>query len=302
MKSHVFGLVLLSATTLAGAPAHAQNGTLTRSFVSSAGLDSNSCTITAPCASFAVAYTKIGANGIMAALDPGKYGPITITGPVTVNGYGWAAITGPANASAITITSSSGNVILTGLRVDGAGNSANGINYTGAGTLHLENTVVRNFTTYGLAFDPSAASQLLIADTIISDNLSGDGIDILPSVMTATVSGTMRRVTIENNSYGMFAEQSNGATINLTIDDSSISNNANFGLANYGPAARIVVRNSTIANNSDGLVGAAGGIWITRSTISDNVNGTTGSVVSYGDNNLINNATQGIFSSMAEYQ
>src|ERR1700690_2415171 len=116
MKSHAFCFALLSAIAIvASAPAQAQNGSLTRSFVSSAGLDSNSCMITAPCATFQTAYTKVGANGIIAALDPGKYGPITITGPVTINGNGWAAITGPASGTAITISSVSGNVILTGL-------------------------------------------------------------------------------------------------------------------------------------------------------------------------------------------
>jgi hypothetical protein len=86
MKSHVLGLALLSAIAIvASVPAQAQNGSLTRSFVSSAGVDTNACTIAAPCATFAHAYTAIGANGIIAALDPGKYGPITITGPVTIH-------------------------------------------------------------------------------------------------------------------------------------------------------------------------------------------------------------------------
>jgi hypothetical protein len=53
MKSLVFGFALLSAIAIvASAPAQAQNGSLTRSFVSSAGLDSNACTIAAPCASY----------------------------------------------------------------------------------------------------------------------------------------------------------------------------------------------------------------------------------------------------------
>src|SRR3984885_5333320 len=105
MKSPIFGLALLSvAAVVASAPAQAQNGSLTRSFVSSAGVDSNPCTITQPCATFAQAYTKIGANGIVAALDPGKYGPLTITGPVTINGNGWSAITGPNEGTAISIS------------------------------------------------------------------------------------------------------------------------------------------------------------------------------------------------------
>src|ERR1700679_4037231 len=122
MKSPIFGFALLSViAVVASAPAQAQNGSLTRSFVSSAGVDTNPCTITQPCATFAQAYTKVGANGIVAALDPGKYGPIIISSPVTINGNGWAAITGTSGNDAIAIMAASGNVTLTGLELDGAG-------------------------------------------------------------------------------------------------------------------------------------------------------------------------------------
>ena len=48
-------------------------------------------------------------------------GPLTITGPVTINGNGWAAITGPASGNAITINANSGDKIaLIGLEIDGA--------------------------------------------------------------------------------------------------------------------------------------------------------------------------------------
>jgi hypothetical protein len=104
MKSHVFGFTLLAVTAIiAIAPAQAQNGTLTRSFVSSAGVDTNPCTVTQPCASFAQAYTKVGADGIVTALDPGKYGPLNIIGPVTIEGNSWASITAPANSNGISI-------------------------------------------------------------------------------------------------------------------------------------------------------------------------------------------------------
>src|SRR5580692_13214781 len=100
MKSHVFGFALLiAAAVIASAPAQAQNGSLTRSFVSSSGVDTNPCTIAQPCATFARAYTAIGANGIIAALDPGKYGAINITTAITIDGNGWAAITAPANSN-----------------------------------------------------------------------------------------------------------------------------------------------------------------------------------------------------------
>ena len=109
MRRRVLSLALLTITLSLTLPAHAA---LTRTFVSSAGSDSNPCTITQPCSSFAHAYTLTAANGIVAALDPGKYGPLTITGPVTINGNGWAAVTAPAAGNGFTINAVSGNVTL----------------------------------------------------------------------------------------------------------------------------------------------------------------------------------------------
>ena len=57
------GLAL--AAVLPAIPAQAAS---TRTFVSSAGHDSNPCTITQPCASFAVAYAATTPSGIIAAL------------------------------------------------------------------------------------------------------------------------------------------------------------------------------------------------------------------------------------------
>ena len=118
---------------------------LTRTFVSSSGVDVNSCTIAAPCATFARAYTVTQSSGIIAALDPGKYGPLTITYPVTVNGNGWAAITAPAQGNGITINAGSGNVNLIGLEVDGAGAAYNGIVFNSGSSLTVSNCIVKDF-------------------------------------------------------------------------------------------------------------------------------------------------------------
>src|SRR3984957_8397840 len=181
MKSHVFGCALLSATAIiASAPAHAQNGSLTRSFVSSTGVDTNACTITAPCATFAEAYTKIGANGIIAALDPGKYGPIAMTGPVTMNGNGWSAPTAPLQGNGITIGAGTGNVTLIGLEIDGAGTAYTGIIVNSAGSLTVTNCTLQNYfsnggqtTGNGILMQPtSGALNFTITNTTISNNAS----------------------------------------------------------------------------------------------------------------------------------
>src|SRR5271168_4654094 len=100
MRRIVVSFVIVAATLFVSLPAQAQ---LTRTFVSSTGNDSNPCTTAAPCATFAHAYAVVAANGIVAALDPGKYGPLTITGPVTIDGNGWAAITATAAGNGITV-------------------------------------------------------------------------------------------------------------------------------------------------------------------------------------------------------
>src|ERR1700732_4550887 len=180
MRIPVFPSAIVAAVTLALLlPAQAQNGALTRSFVSSAGVDTAACTITAPCATFAHAYTVIAANGIMAALDPGKYGPLNIIGPVTVNGNGWAAITGTAqgNGIAVNISGGTGNVILTGLEVDGAGAAYNGIVFESGASLTVSNCIVKDF--------------------ISNDGTSGTGIMIAPT--SGTVDFTIVNTTALNN-------------------------------------------------------------------------------------------------------
>src|SRR5580704_6247422 len=174
--------VLLTTTLAIALPAQA-TGSLTRTFVSSAGHDSNPCTITQPCATFAVAYAATAANGIIAALDPGKYGPLTIMGPVTINGYGWAAITGPASGNAITINAnSSDKIALIGLEIDGANAANNGIQFNSGGTLSVRNSVIQNFENEGITFAPTGtnATQLLVSNTLVSD-MSNNAIHIAPT-------------------------------------------------------------------------------------------------------------------------
>src|SRR6266481_9627937 len=78
----VFAAALaLFAAALHAAPAQAQ---LLRSFVSGIGSDSNACTRTAPCRTFAFAITHTNAGGEIYALDPAGYGPVTITKSISI--------------------------------------------------------------------------------------------------------------------------------------------------------------------------------------------------------------------------
>jgi hypothetical protein len=245
MKSHLFCFLLLSVTAVvASAPALAQNGTLTRSFVSSAGSDSNPCTVTQPCASFAHAYTAIGANGIIAALDPGKYGPLTITGPVTINGNGWAAITAPAQGNGITVNAGSGNVTLTGLEIDGAGAAYNGIVFSLTGNLSkltVSNCIVQNMvvdqhgdqnTGNGILLAPTASGtiDITITNTTVSNN-GGAGLVYLPPSGSSSVNGIFDHITANANVIGIAiqAPPASGTT-SISLTNSIVSNNSFAGI------------------------------------------------------------------------
>ena len=308
MKSHVFGFSLLSVVAIvASAPAQAQNGSLTRSFVSSAGSDTNSCMITAPCQTFAVAYTKIGANGIIAALDPGKYGPIAITGPVTINGNGWAAITAPATSTGITIAAgSTDNVTLTGLEIDGAGAAYNGIVFNSGGNLVVKNCVLKDFLRVdnsgnngnGIYIAPTSGTiSFTIVDTIVS-NSPYAGIIYLPPSGSATATGVIDHVvatgSTANGGIGASMANASGGTVAISISNSVISNNTGAnGVFTIGSGGNIAMTldNDEISYNAYGILNSAGSsIVLGRSTITNNL-----------DDGIYNNGTIGTFKNSQIY-
>ena len=65
---------------------------MNRTFVSAAGSDSNNCAnVLTPFRHLATAYAATAANGEIYVLDPANYGSLTITGPVSIEGHGWAS-------------------------------------------------------------------------------------------------------------------------------------------------------------------------------------------------------------------
>ena len=285
MKSHLFGFALLSAIAIvASAPAQAAT---TRTFVSSGGADTNPCTISQPCATFATAYTKIGANGIIAALDPGKYGPIAITGPVTINGNGWATITAPATNAGIIISAVAGNVTLTGLEIDGAGAALNGIVFNSGGNLAVKNCLLKDFiadTQNGqtgngiLIAPPTGAITFTIVDTIISNNATA-GIIYEPSSGSATATGVIDHVVVTGSSnyyasIGADMAYVSGGSADITISNSVISNNTEaYGVYAYAVHGSIAMTldNDEISYNYYGIYNNSGSTMVLgRSTITNN--------------------------------
>ena len=266
MKSRAFCFALLSVIAIvASAPAQAQNGSLTRSFVSSAGSDSNPCTITQPCASFARAYIAVGPNGIITALDPGKYGPLpNIFTNLTVNGNGWAAMTAPAQGAGITIIGS-GNVTLIGLEIDGADAAYNGIVEYSSGSLTVENCTLQNFV-----YNSSNPA------------LTGNGILIQPT--SGTLNFTISNTTVSNNGQGgvVYSPINNGSPSDNGVIDHVIANGNVGGIlidttAPIGGTIAITVSNAIASGNSQGIIVIGGSSATTKVSI-DNVNASGNAV------------------------
>src|ERR1700729_1960267 len=106
---------------------HAQ---ATRTWISGVGDDANPCSRTAPCKTFAGAISKTATMGEIDCLDPGGFGALTITKPITLDcgpsGVGGVLVSG---TNGIVVSTPAGSrVILDGLDIEGVATGLNGIN------------------------------------------------------------------------------------------------------------------------------------------------------------------------------
>ena len=294
---------LALAVTLPAMPAQATGAA--RTFVSAAGSDSNNCTnVATPCRHLAAAYAATAANGEIYVLDPANYGSLTITGPVSIEGHGWASIAPVAGQAAITINAlgATDKINIIGVVLDGtAVTNTTGIQFNSGGSLTVRDSVIRNFTQSGILFQTisSTPSQLYVSNTLVSDN-SGNGI-FINTLGSGIANSVLNHVEMENNGNDGLHVTNSSQTINVTVTDVVSANNQASGIVAYwaaGGLIKVMVRNSTIANNgANGLAANGSGslVEVTRSTITGNNTGwasvLSGGVLSYADNNIdLNNS------------
>jgi hypothetical protein len=204
--------------------------------------------------------------------------------PVTVNGNGWAAITAPAAGNGITVNAGSGNVILTGLEIDGAGAGYNGIAFESGTSLTISNCIVKDFvasngdngsTGNGIWIGPTSSTiNFTIVNTIAMNN-GWDGIAYWPSSGPATAIGTIDHVVATNNSTeGITIDLalSSGGSATVSISNSVVSNNGWTGIYTNGLSgtATTTVDNDQISNNAYGVNVNEGTVVLSRSVITKN--------------------------------
>jgi hypothetical protein len=84
-------------------------------------MDTSPCTRFSPCLTFARAITKTAASGEIDVIDPGSYGPVTITKSITIDGHGLGGITAETGAAVTVNAGTADVVVLRNLDLHGGG-------------------------------------------------------------------------------------------------------------------------------------------------------------------------------------
>ena len=298
----VIAAVFVFATAVPTLPAQAQNS---RSFVSATGLDTNACTLAAPCRSFLGAYNKTNAGGEIDVLDTAGYGPLTITHAISiVNDGGTASVLIPSGGIGFTINATGSDAIsLRGLTFEGAGVGLAGIQFNTGQSLTVKNCVIRHVSGDGITFTSSISSSLFVSDTLLAD--SGGGIALTPIVPigTPTILAVINRVEVNNSSGdGILLSGAFGSSgiIVANVSESVLSGNAT-GVGVISSAgelqAKVTLFHSVIANNSTGVStnGTTATITIAQSAVTGNAGSgwanSGGVIQTYQDNYFNDNGT-----------
>jgi hypothetical protein len=276
---------LAMALTVGATAAHAQ---ATRTWVSGVGDDVNPCSRTAPCKTWAGAISKTASGGIIDALDPGGFGAVTVTKPITLEGNGTLASTLSSGVNGVIVNITSGtnrNVVLRNILIDGSGTTlgTNGVRFIAGDGLLIDSCSLKAFSGSAVDFENDlGVGHLIIHNSVISQ-AAGNGVLVKPlagaTAARATIEGsnislcgqgiraedksdvTVYHSVVSNNTGGgvlSFSAAVNGTGI--IVDHSEVSHNPGSGLKTQGGNALIRVSDSIIVGNGTGLDHALGGV------------------------------------------
>lgn len=316
------GIVDVTVTTPGGTSATSASDHFTygspQTWVSSFGSDANQCTRAAPCQTFNAAMTNTIPGGEIDVLDPGDFGPLIITKAISIDsealGVG-GILTSPATSGIVINAGIKDVVNLRGLFLDGTtASGTSGIVFnTGAG-LSIENCVIQGFSGPGIAFLPGVGSastaRFSVQNTPILNN--GSGVTIKPTGGIAAAVA-LHGVTIDNNFGGGLRVDGTGGSgaVSVAIADSSVSLNASNGInavSSLGSVIVDIMRVVVELNGSSGIQsnGGAASVTVGSTVIYGNNFGLApiggASVLSYGNNQVTGNISNGSFTGNAILQ
>ena len=287
-------VVLLALPQLASAQ-------LNRTWVSAqTGNDGNDCSRPTPCKTFNGAFNKTLTNGGINCIDPGPYGPVTITRSIVIDCRFALASVFVNGSNGVTINAPNSTVVLRNIDIDGfaAPGPFAGIKILAASSVHVEDVTIRAMGGSGIEFTPNVApssgpSQLTLVRVLSRSNLQ-HGIQVTPTAGLANVavsesafSGNSRtgmRVddggyasvtgsTFSSNATNGVVAISSSTAARVALDHVTSSLNIGAGLLAQGPLAAFQLSFVTTSGNAYGLYPPSGG----------------GQYVSYGGNRTSGN-------------
>lgn len=311
------------AALVLSAAAHAQPF---RAYLSTTGLDTNPCSLPAPCRLLPAALATVASGGEIWILDSANYntGPVNIAKSVTILAVpGVVGSVVSAGGNAIDINTAGVNVVLRNLvivpQVTGAA-GANGINMTNGASLTIEDCLIANLPLSGILVGNGAT--LRMTDTTIRGN-GGHGLVIREgahAIITramvsgntntgifaygdsvATVTADIADSTVDGNAQGIHASTfSVGAVVKVSVRGSRLVRNSFEGLSGSGTSTTISASNNFISRNTTGieLQSVGGTIWASGNTVTHNSgsgfsnNALVGGVFESAHNNSVHNNGQ----------
>lgn len=272
----------------------------TRTWVSGVGDDVNPCSRTAPCKTFAGAYSKTATAGEINVIDPGGYGTVTISKSLTINGAGsLGSILSAGTTGIIVNVTSTDAVTIRNVSINGADTGVTGIRMIGGGSLFVENVEIRQFTQKGIDVQPTSAAKLFVTNTEIRS--TGGGILIKPAAAVSAIAH-LDGVTLERNTFGVRAEDRSV----VTVRNSTAAGNLNSGflaVSTSQPVELNVERSTAVSNrngtsNSSGVRadGAQATVRISDVVVINNDVGLAlagGTIASWGNNKVAGNTVNG---------
>jgi hypothetical protein len=278
------------------------SASVARTWVSGIGDDANAssptfCSRTAPCRTFAGAFSATSAGGEIDVFDSGGYGALTITRAVTINATGVTAGVVVSSTNAITVlAAASDTVILRGLDINGlngtASPSLDGVKVTQAGTVRIEDSSIYGFGRNGINFAPTnPGAKLFVENTTIHDN-TGNGVLVDPPVGGSAVA-RLSNDAIESGACGIVASSLGGS------DAGPFTTNCGTpaGGAAAGAATLTATNTSASGNAGAGVLSNGAGIAIGGDVVTNNATGLQelngGTIQSLGDNDVFSNGADG---------
>jgi hypothetical protein len=241
-------------------------------------------------------------------LDPAGYGSVSIGKAISIvnDGVGEAGVTVTTAVDAITVAAGASDVVnLRGLTLTGNGIGHFGITLTSAGTLNIQNCVVRGFNS-GMVLAPTGSNRVNVSDTIVSNN--ANGISYFPMTTSATNTIFFERVQAlgnQTNGFVIGGDDATGGTVRGMAGDSAATGNGSSGFAvsskTGGATATFTVVNSKAIGNTSGVSSDAvnfnATLVLTGTTIAGNGSGFiiagNSRIDTYGDNHILDTTNTG---------